>query len=76
MENNGGRLLDKLILKERETKEKIVQIINESELPAFILKPIFKDILEQINQIEMEQYNLAISNKTKAENLEKGEKND
>ena len=66
--------MDKVILKERETREKIVQIINESELPAFILKPIFKDILEQINEIEMQQYNLAVSNKIKEEELEKGEK--
>ena len=68
--------MDKVILKERETREKIVQVINESELPAFILKPIFKDILEQINEIEIQQYNLALSNKIKEEDLKKGENNE
>ena len=61
--------MDEIIINERKMRENIVKIINESGLPAFILKPIFKEILEQINIMVEEQYNQAVLNK---EN-EKGE---
>ena len=60
--------MDEIILNERKAREDIVKIINESGLPAFILKPIFKEILEQINIMVEEQYNQALQNKE-----EKGE---
>ena len=61
--------MDEIIINERKMREDIVKIINESGLPAFILKSIFKEILEQINIMVEEQYNQAVLNK---EN-EKGE---
>jgi len=64
--------MDEIILSERKAREDIVKIINESGLPAFILKPIFKEILEQVNIMVEEQYNQAVLNK---EN-EKGENNE
>lgn len=55
--------MEKLILKERETREKLVDIINKSGLPAIIIKPILKEILEQINILEQKQYNQAMLKK-------------
>lgn len=57
--------MDEVILKEREVKEKIVETINTSGLPAFMLKTILKDLFEQLNVIEQQQYEEAIKNKEK-----------
>lgn len=57
--------MEELILKEREFKENIVQVVNNSKLPAFIIKPILKDLFEQVNVLEEQQYRKA------AENIEK-----
>ena len=35
-------------LKIEDTKYEIINIINKSNLPAFILEPIFKDIYNQL----------------------------
>lgn len=45
-----------LIIKEREIKEKIIGVINNSGLPAFILKSIIKELYEQINTLAEKQY--------------------
>ena len=52
--------MEEIIMKERETKEKIVDVINQSNLPAFILKPMIKDLFEQISQLEEQQYQEAL----------------
>ena len=57
--------MDEVILKEREVKEKIVETINSSGLPAFMLKTILKDLFEQLNVIEQQQYEEAKKNKEK-----------
>ena len=57
--------MDEVILKEREVKEKIVETINSSGLPAFMLKTILKDLFEQLNVIEQQQYEEALKNKEK-----------
>ena len=62
--------MNEIILKEREVKEKIVEIINGSELPALILKSMIKDILEQLEKLEQQQYEIAkesVNNKEKEE---------
>lgn len=59
--------MDELILKEREFKENIVQMINTSGMPAFILKPIIKELYEQLNLLEQQQYEEALKNKEKTE---------
>lgn len=64
--------MEELILKEREVREKIVEIINNSGLPAFILKPIFKEIYDQICIVEEQQYEKAKNNKIKKEVKENG----
>lgn len=48
--------MEELIIKERKTKEALITIINESGLPALILKPILKELLEQIIMLEPQQY--------------------
>ena len=64
--------MEELILKEREFKENIVQVVNNSKLPAFIIKPILKDLFEQVNVLEEQQYRKAIENNTveQPENIE------
>lgn len=59
--------MEDIIIKERETRENIVKAINESNLPAFILKPILRDMLEQIERLEQQQYEIAMQNKSKEE---------
>lgn len=49
-----------LILKEREVREKMVEIINNSNLPAIIIRPILNDLLNQINPLVEQQYNEAL----------------
>lgn len=51
--------MEELILKEREIREKLVELVNTSQLPAVVLKPMFKEVLEQLNIIEETQYNQA-----------------
>ena len=60
-----------LILKEREFKMKIIDLINNSNLPAFILKPTLKDLYEQLNDLEQQQYEEA--KKAKEEKKSKGD---
>lgn len=48
--------MEEVVIKDMEFKQKLVGLVNESELPAFILKPIFKDIFEQLNLLEHKQY--------------------
>lgn len=55
--------MEEVILKEREIREKIVELMNTSGLPAFMLKTIIKDLYEQLNVIEQEQYAEALKNK-------------
>ena len=64
--------MEDLIIKEREFKEKIVEVINTSNLPAFIIKPTLKELLGQVELLEQEQYNRAL--KTKEETKEKKKK--
>lgn len=47
--------MEEVILMKREFEENLVELINESKLPAFILKPIIKDLLEQLNLLEQQQ---------------------
>lgn len=55
--------MDELLFKIIELKENVIKQINETELPAIMLKPIFQDILEQLKQLEIEQNNQVKSNK-------------
>ena len=51
-----------------ETREKIIAIVNEAGLPAFCLKVIMNDILNQIQEIdnqEIEKYKKELENDKK-----------
>ena len=63
--------MEELILKEREFKEKIIEVINNSNLPAFIIKPVLKDLFEQVNTLEQQQYEKALEIKEKQNKKEK-----
>lgn len=63
--------MEELILKDREVKQRLVEVINDSNLPAFILKPIIKEIYEQLNNLTEQQYQEALKSKqNKLENKE------
>lgn len=51
--------MDELILKENKFKEDIVAVVNNSELPAFIMKPILKELFERVCLLEQQQYQQA-----------------
>ena len=68
--------MEELIIKDREFKEKLTQLINESGLPAFILKPTFKEIFEQLNLLEQQQYQQSIGNSNKEDKEVKDDKLD
>lgn len=38
-----------------ETEAKVVKVLNESSLPAFILKPLLERILNQTQEIEKKE---------------------
>lgn len=65
--------MEELIIKNQELKETLVKDINNSYLPAFAIKNILKDLLEQINIIEKTQFEEAkktIDDKKNKEALE------
>lgn len=39
-------------LRVQETEEKLVKILNESKIPAFVLKIILQNLFNQLNEIE------------------------
>ena len=51
--------MEDLIIRESETRQKLADTINNSNLPAFILEPMIKDIYEQVTKIKEQQYNEA-----------------
>lgn len=59
--------MDELILKEVEYREKITNLTNEIGLPAFIIKPIIKDLFEQLTNLEQQQYQQALAIKKEKE---------
>lgn len=65
--------MEELIVKNQELREILVKDINGSQLPAFAIKNILKDLLEQINIIEKTQFEEAkktIDDKKNKEALE------
>lgn len=59
------------ILKIKEAEKEIVKIINNSKLPAFILKPIIEKILRQIEILEEQELINETNNYNEALNNEK-----
>lgn len=67
--------MEEIIIKERELRENLIQLINNSGMPAFILKPIIKEIYDQVINIENQQYEEA-KQKINAKQEKKGENNE
>lgn len=55
--------MDELILRNQKFKEDLVELVNKSELPAFIVEPILRELLEQIAIKKQLQLKKAIENK-------------
>lgn len=67
--------MEDLIIQAHEIKQELVNAINNSGLPAFVLEPIIKDIYEQILKEDNRQYQEAIQTKEqKKEEKKKGDK--
>ncbi len=68
--------MEELIIKEKEFREKIVELINNSEIPAVMMKPTLKELYETLTLLEVQQYNNAIDKqkniKEKKDNCEGG----
>lgn len=63
-----------IIVREKEVRQDILKIINESQLPAFIVRIILKDYYEQLEPIEQQQYQEALTEEQKKEEKKKGDK--
>lgn len=50
-----------LILLRKECYDNLSEVINNSQLPAFILEPILKDMLQQVQRAMNAEYNAALS---------------
>lgn len=66
--------MDELIIKEQETRENIVKILNDSKLPACMLEPMLKDFYEQIVREKEQQYQTAKANQEQKKEKKKEEK--
>ena len=64
--------MEDIIIKQAELKKDISEVINKAKLPAFIITPILKDLLEQVSIAEVQQYNKAVEKREK-KNKEKSE---
>ena len=65
--------MEELILKQMKFKEDLVNLINDSHLPALIIKPIISETFEQITILEQRQYEEALKIKAEKEEENKEE---
>lgn len=70
--------MEDLIINERKFRNDLVNLVNNSNLPAFIIKPIVQELLQQIGALEEQQYNDALNRqeieKQQKKSGKKGEK--
>lgn len=57
------------ILKLKETESQIIKILNMSEIPAFVLKPMIEKIYRELEVLEQQEY------EKEKEKYEEGDKN-
>lgn len=57
-----------LVLKVKEAENRIIATINNSQLPAFIMKPIIEKVYNQLINLEQEEYALALEKERKESN--------
>lgn len=63
--------MEELIIKEREFRMGLVNLVNNSNLPAFIMKSTLKEILQEVTEIANQDYETAL---TQIQEKEKDEK--
>lgn len=55
-----------IILIKEETKQKLLDVINQSGLPAFIIEPILSDFLNEIRVVARREYETEKANYEKS----------
>ena len=55
-------------IKIRELKEQIVEVINNSKMPAYVLIKLFQDICVELEQYDIQEINNYEQNKGSEEN--------
>lgn len=55
--------MEEFILKQKEFKDGLVMLINNSNLPMCTVRPILVDILNQVSMFEEQEYQNAVKNK-------------
>ena len=68
--------MEELIIKEREFRMGLVSLVNNSNLPAFIMKSTLKEILQEVTEIANQDYETAVANIQKKEKEEEKEGNE
>lgn len=54
--------MDEILIQEQELRKKIAELINEANLPAIVVEPILKDVLQEVVLIKQQQYANALKN--------------
>ena len=65
--------MEELIIKEREFRMGLVNLVNNSNLPAFIMKSTIKEILQEVTEIANQDYETAVSQMQEKEKEEEKE---
>lgn len=62
--------MQNIIIANQKFQENIVNLVNNSGLPAFIMKQTLKDVVALLEQLEEQQLQEAIQNEEKKEKKE------
>ena len=54
--------MDEILIQEQEVRKKIVDLLNDCGLPAIVVEPILKDVLQEVVLIKQQQYANALKN--------------
>lgn len=65
--------MEELIIKEKEFRMGLVNLVNNSNLPAFIMKSTLKEILQEVTEIANQDYETALTQMQEKEKEEKEE---
>lgn len=65
--------MEELIIKEREFRMELVNLVNNSNLPAFIMKSTLKEILQEVTEVANRDYETAVAQMQEKEKEEKEE---
>lgn len=61
MDNNQNKTKPLILLK-KECEDNLVQVVNSSGLPAFILEPILMNLLQNIQRLSRIEYEESLKN--------------